>query len=50
MLEFLQFAVEMALGGRGSDIRNRILLPALPAWKAAQNAACHIPTATAAAS
>src|SRR5215472_12358847 len=49
MLEIRQFAVEMALRGPGRNTRSRILVPALRAWKAAQNAAFHIPTATATA-
>jgi hypothetical protein len=44
MLEIRQFAVEMALGGRGGGIWNRILISALRACKAAQNAAFHIPS------
>jgi hypothetical protein len=43
-------AVEMTLGGRGRvELYEGIFIPALRAWKAAQNAAFHIPTATAAA-
>ena len=49
MLEIGQFAVEMALGGPRRNTRSSILVPALRAWKAAQNAAFHIPTATTAA-
>jgi hypothetical protein len=50
MPEIRQFAMEMALGGRGGGTWNHILIPALRAWKAAENAASHISTATAAAS
>jgi len=50
MPKIRQFAVEMALGGRSSDIWNGIPLSALRAWKASQNAAFHIPAAKAAAS
>jgi hypothetical protein len=49
MPEIREFAVEMTLGGRESEFCDGIFLPALQAWKAAQNAASHIPTATAAA-
>jgi Uma2 family endonuclease len=49
MPEIWGFAVEMALEGRESEPREGVSSPALRAWKAAQNAAFQIPTATAAA-